>query len=103
MSADAAGTRISACDDLAEDGQVRIHPEVALRTRCPDSEACDDFVEDEQRSVFVGEFFTAADELARDRARTALRTDRLDKDRCRPLSGALISLQLLFQIVILEL
>ena len=98
MSADAACSRISAGDDLAEDGQVRIHPEVLLGAAGADAESCDDFVEDQERAVSVRQFLDASDELLGNRPSAALRSDRFQIDRGSS-AVQFMSLQFLLQVV----
>ena len=83
LAADAARRRVPACDDLAEDRQIRHDAEIALRARKRNAEARDDLVEDHQRAVFVAQRPHACVIVVRNGPRAALGADRLDNDaRC---------------------
>ena len=98
MSADAARARVAASDDLTEDGQIRIYTEVFLCTACTDAESRDDFVDDEQRTVSVGQFLDASDEFFGNRPGAALRSNWFQIDCCCA-AVQFMSLQFLLQIV----
>ena len=63
VSADCAGSRIAAGNDLAEYREVRVHIEESLCTVDSDAECGDDFIEDKQRAVFVCQSLRSLDEL----------------------------------------
>ena len=82
FSADAAGSRITAGNDFAEDGEVRCDVEIALGAADGGAEAGDHFVENQQGAVLVAEIANAFVVFLGNRTGAAFRTTRLDDDRC---------------------
>ena len=88
VAGNAACARVTAGDDLTEDGEVGVDAVVALGTGHADAEAGDDFVTDEERAVLAAEGLDAFDELFGDGTGGGLGADGLDVDR----SGAAVEL-----------
>ena len=83
FAAHAAGGGIAAGHDLAEDGQIRDHVEVALGAGKGHAEAGDYLVEDHQRAVLVAQGPDALVIFVADGPGAALGAYRLHDDRCR--------------------
>ena len=68
VAADAACTRIAACDNLTEDGDIGINSVIALSTGKTDTEACYNFVANKKCAVLAAKSLNALREIFINRA-----------------------------------
>ena len=98
MAAYSACAGITAGDDFAENGQVRINSEVALSSCGADPETGNDFVEDQQRAILMSQLLAALDEFFADRPGAALGANGLHVDSSCA-AGELVLFELALQIL----
>ena len=98
VTAYSACSRITSGYYLAEDGEIRIHSEIALSSAGTDPEAGDYLVKDQESAIFVGKFFRSSDEFPGHRPGTAFRSHRLHIN-CRCAAGQLVLLKFALQII----